>query len=202
MYCMHQNSCRAIGRRLPALIAGMALALLSPSGFSAPAPAYIGYEGCVMCHRAQYADWERSAHARAFDLLKPGRRNAAKRKADLDPAKDYTNTEECLQCHTTGYRKEGGFVSILQTPNRAGVGCEMCHGPGGEYREIHKAERSALDRARVIAAGQVYASEDPKICTNCHEHEDMPFQPELDDKYRFDPEPRLKQTRSFHRHYR
>lgn len=165
-------------------------------------PEYIGYEGCQMCHRAQHADWERSVHARAFDLLKPGVRNAAKRRGDLDPDKDYTGEQSCLQCHTTGYGKPGGFVSIRLTPSRAGVGCEGCHGPGGHYREIHKAQRTALDPADVIAAGQVYGSKDPQVCKDCHVSEDMPFSPRVDDKYSFDHESRLQQTRSFHRHYR
>lgn len=173
-----------------------------PPTEQAAEPAYVGHESCAMCHKAQYEDWRRSAHARAFELLKPGERRAPKKKAGLDPARNYTSDEDCLRCHTTGFRAPSGFVSMRDTPERAGIGCEMCHGPGETYREIHKSRRGQLDRAELIAAGQRYASADPSVCTACHEHEDTPFQPEVDGKYAFDLQERLIQVRSFHRSYR
>lgn len=175
---------------------------IAPPAGQAAEPAYVGYESCAMCHKAQYEDWRRSTHARAFELLKPGERRAPKKKAGLDPARNYTNDQDCLRCHTTGFRESGGFVSVRDTPERAGIGCEMCHGPGELYREIHKSRRGQLERAELITAGQRYASVDPSVCTSCHEHEDTPFQPEVDDKYVFDPPERLTKVRSYHRSYR
>lgn len=184
------------------MMAAVMLLLAGMTGAWAEEPSYIGYEGCKMCHRAQFADWERSAHARAFELLKPGKRSSVKRKGDLDPDKDYTNDNKCLKCHTTGFEAPGGFISVRLTATRIGVGCESCHGPGSIYREIHKAQRSTLKRDDVIAAGQVYGSIDAQVCRKCHEHEDMPFQPEIDDKYRFDHAARLQVVRSYHKSYR
>ena len=164
-------------------------------------PEFVGYEGCKMCHRDQYADWEKSKHAKAFELLKPGNRVAAKKKAELDPDKDYTTSIKCLKCHTTGYRETGGFVNLTDTRSRAGMGCEMCHGPGSEYRKIHKQKHTGFSHEEVMAAGQVYGSEDTKICKRCHEHEDTPMKPTVDEKYVFHLEERLKNTRSYHKHY-
>lgn len=175
---------------------------IEPPAGQAEGPAYVGHESCAMCHKAQYEDWRRSTHARAFELLKPGERRAPKKKGGLDPTRNYTSDQDCLRCHTTGFREAGGFVSVRDTPERAGIGCEMCHGPGEFYREIHKSRRGQLERAELISAGQRYASVDPSVCTSCHEHADTPFQPEVDDKYVFDPQERLTKVRSFHRAYR
>ena len=46
----------------------------------------------------------------------------------LDPEKDYRKDEKCIRCHTTGYKKEGGYVDVESTPELVGVGCEMCQG--------------------------------------------------------------------------
>jgi len=94
---------------------------------------YVGTKNCKKCHIKQYKSWIETKMAKAFDLLKPGERSDAKKKAGLDPEKDYTKDSECLPCHTTGYGKPGGFVSLEETPELAGVSCEMCHGAGSEY---------------------------------------------------------------------
>ena len=179
----------------------MALPVFGESEGGNATPAYVGFEGCAMCHRDQHKDWEKSKHAKAFELLRPGVRVAAKKKAELDPDKDYTTSLKCLKCHTTGYREPGGYVNMAETPSRAGIGCEMCHGPGSEYRKIHKQKHTGFTREEVMTAGQTYGSTDTKVCRRCHEHEDTPMQPKVDDKYKFDLEERLKNTRSYHKHY-
>ena len=43
---------------------------------------------------------------------------------------------DCGACHTTGYSKEGhqdGMPGIVGTWAEPGVGCEACHGPGGDH---------------------------------------------------------------------
>jgi hypothetical protein len=42
---------------------------------------------------------------------------------------------ECYACHTTGYGKPGGFISVEQTPELKNAGCEVCHGPAGLHIE-------------------------------------------------------------------
>lgn len=97
--------------------------------------AFIGNKKCKKCHVKQYKAWKQTKMANVFDLLKAGVRADAKKKAGLDPQKDYTRDKQCLPCHTTGYGKKNGFVSIEETPNFTGVGCEMCHGAGGTYTQ-------------------------------------------------------------------
>lgn len=183
----------------------LVLAIACPALGGAPVAeasfVYVGYEGCAMCHRDQYADWMKSKHAKAFELLKPGSRISAKKKADLEPDKDYSTSIKCLECHTTGYREPGGFVTISETPTRAGVGCEMCHGAGSEYRKVHKQKRSGFTRAEAMEAGQAYSSSDDKTCARCHRHKDMPWKTDMDQKYAFNLEERLKNTRSYHKRY-
>ena len=163
-------------------------------------PGFVGNKACMGCHKAEALDWQRSRHAKAFELLAPGRKPAEKRRVKLDPEKDFQKDEKCIKCHTTGYKKEGGFKDVETTPDLIGVGCEMCHGPGKEYREIHK--RMVLDfkRSEVRAVGQTYATLGDKVCEKCHGNEDSPMLKEVDPKYGFDFETKMKDARTaFHR---
>ena len=159
-----------------------AFLLLIAASACAEAQIFAGNKSCTGCHKAEALEWARSSHAKAFDLLAPGRKPAEKLKAKLDPEKDYQKDEKCLKCHTTGYKKEGGFQDIESTPELVGVGCEMCHGPGKEYREIHKRMVLEFKRSEVKKAGQTYATLGDKVCENCHGHKDSPLKAEMDPK--------------------
>ena len=189
----------AVGRcRLLLALLLSALSILA----GADEPRYVGWKACEMCHKDETADWLRSKHGKAFELLKPGNRHKAKKNAKLDPDKDYTvSTEKCVGCHTTGFKKPGGFVDTTTTPEMVGIQCEACHGPGSEYRTIHKSKRTEFKRDEVKAVGQTYGSENDQVCRNCHEHKDTPMQPSIDEKYKFDWKERLKDARAFHRRY-
>lgn len=167
-------------------------------GAASAEPHYLGPKVCAGCHKAETQDWQRSVHGRTMELLLVGKRSGPKHKAGLDPDKDYSNDEKCWKCHTTGFKKEGGFVNINSTPDLAGVSCEACHGPGSGYREIHKQKMLDFKSAETRAAGQTYASKGDKVCENCH-NTDSPFKPSVDPKYAFDLKERLKtKTESFH----
>lgn len=99
-------------------------------------PTYVGTKRCMMCHISHYDAWSENRMSQAYEILKPGVRAEAKQKADFDPAEDYTESEYCLSCHVTGYDEPGGFTSIEETPDMAGVQCEACHGPGSIYSEM------------------------------------------------------------------
>jgi hypothetical protein len=162
---------------------GSALVLSTVVVLSGPIPgaaagehSYVGNKKCKMCHIKEWNSWSATKMGQAFDLLKPGTRADRKKAAGLDPAKDYTKDPLCLPCHTVGYGKPGGFVDIATTPDRAGVGCEMCHGAGGTYtqKEYMSLQNTGFKRDQVVAAG-LLAPIAAETCTAlCHNNK-SPF---------------------------
>lgn len=144
----------------------------SPGAPAAGAPAetrFVGPAKCRNCHFPEHRSWSAGRMAKAFELLKPGERAEAKRKAGLDPAKDYTADPACLPCHTTGYGRPGGFVDFAGTPEMAGAGCEACHGAGSEYLKAGRMTLSSRDyrRSDLVAAGLLLQSA-ANCRTLCH----------------------------------
>lgn len=191
------------------------IALWCLSSPSEAAPKYTGTEGCK-CHKTEIEEWQASKHAKAFEeLLKPGDKKEAKKRQrlfsklneklkdneKLDPAKDYSTDKKCLPCHVVGYDERGGFEDIKSTPAMAGVGCEMCHGPGSDYRVIHKDKDMTFTQAEVKAAGQTYGSQDEKVCRKCHDNKDSPMRSDVDEKYKFDWKEFLALEKTYHKVY-
>jgi peroxiredoxin len=85
--------------------------LLRAQGFS-------GSETCGVCHASQYETWQLTTHARAYDTL-------VKHGSDTDP--------ECVGCHVIGFGEAGGFELVSRSPELEDVGCESCHGRGGQH---------------------------------------------------------------------
>jgi hypothetical protein len=79
---------------------------------------YVGSAACEACHGDFHETWKASIHAHALATL-------SKLKHDYDP--------ECVGCHTIGFWYEAGFRTPEKTPQLADVGCESCHGPGGQH---------------------------------------------------------------------
>lgn len=79
---------------------------------------FVGTETCGNCHEGAYAKWLDVRHSHALQTLIEQDRQA-------DP--------ECVRCHSVGMFYESGFRSMESTPDLGGVGCEMCHGPGGNH---------------------------------------------------------------------
>lgn len=153
---------------------------------------YVGAKKCKMCHIKQYKSWEATSMSGSFENLKAGVNAEAKKKAGLDADKDYTHDAGCLACHTTGYGKPGGFTTIEETPDLAGVQCEGCHGPGSEYKDVMKANKD-YKLAEVTAAGLIIPSKDEAGCMSCHGGS-SPFTDKVDPKYKFDFKDRLEKT--------
>ncbi len=144
--------------------------------FGAPpprAPKFVGATSCKTCHKSkkkgnQWAQWAQTKHAQAYQTLATpaARKAAAARGVEGDPQQ----APECLRCHVTGYDapadRRGRKYSVED-----GVGCESCHGAGGNYKkkEIMK------DKAAAIAAGLVVPDE--KLCRGCHNQDSPTFQP-------------------------
>ena len=83
--------------------------------------AYVGSEACKPCHAQEFASWAAGPHARALAPLE-------KKGEASNPA--------CQTCHVTALGLRGGFPRQgrpADHPDLARVGCESCHGPGGDH---------------------------------------------------------------------
>jgi hypothetical protein len=140
---------------------------------------YNGAGKCKVCHIKIFKSWQETPHAKAMDSLMPGAAAEAKKKAGLDPAKDYSNDPACMQCHTTG-----------NNPAFAGIQCEACHGPGVKYSAISIMNKSKWNenpdgqRKLALAAGLVLKPEE-KSCKTCHNEKSPTFKP-FDYKARYE----------------
>ncbi|MBI4564197.1 MAG: cytochrome c family protein [Planctomycetes bacterium] len=171
---------------LPLLVAGVPAILIALRPLPPPAecprweePKYLGSKSCQKCHFKEYQTWQKTDMAKAFSTLKPGEAVEAKKKASLDPAKDYTKEAACVKCHTTGYGKPGGYPEIVagrewsaeemsRAPLMEGVGCESCHGPGEEYSP-YKKEHKDYKWADIAKLGAIHPTD--ATCTACHNRE-------------------------------
>jgi hypothetical protein len=108
-------------------------------------PRYVGSEACKKCHEHEYRNFisyaKKSTSYKSIERVKKG-----------------LTAEElrgCYYCHTTGYGKPGGFVSVEKTPYLKNAGCEVCHGPG----EVHVRTRNPNDIKHHLSI---------KDCETCH----------------------------------
>ncbi|MFQ5865187.1 MAG: cytochrome c family protein [bacterium] len=158
------------------LIFAFAGAVQSQEKKENPEYSFIGTKGCKKCHIKQFKSWKETKMANAYEILKPGERAEAKKNAGLDPEKDYTKDAECLACHTTGYGKPGGFVSLEKTPQLVGVSCEMCHGAGSEYTKVQymHLKNKNYKLAEVVKVGLIAPVTGDRCTEVCH-NEKSPF---------------------------
>jgi YVTN family beta-propeller protein len=135
----------------------------SSSDAGNPGHAYVGVAVCADCHGGpgmgyQFSLWKLGPHARAYAVL------ASPRAFELATAAGVEGEPQqaaaCLACHTTGNR-QGNFDDGY-SPDE-GVGCEACHGAGGDY----VAEAVMRDPPAAAAAGLEPVSRE--TCIGCHE---------------------------------
>jgi hypothetical protein len=109
---------------------------------------YVGSEACKDCHETEYQNFKKYCKkVNSFQSV------SSMKKGLTD--EEY---KSCLECHTTGYGKPGGFESLEKTPDLAEAGCEVCHGPGGKHVETESVE----DLKRQLTA---------EDCDSCHSSE-------------------------------
>ena len=121
---------------------------------------YVGSTACQSCHPSEFKTWSESPHNRAVETL------AAKGKQD-----DAT----CLKCHTTGMGRRGGFPKNGKGEDPAhadfaSVGCESCHGPGGN----HIAPSAKKLGTIVSLADKCDSCAILQICGSCHDDANDP----------------------------
>jgi peroxiredoxin len=128
---------------------------------------HVGSAACRSCHPAEFETWNGGPHARAVtSLTKVGK------EANVD----------CLVCHTTGFGRSGGFPedgAIAQHEDLARVGCESCHGPGGEH-----VQEGTPKIGNILSLGDKCDScVILQICGSCHDDANDPgFEFEVLDK--------------------
>lgn len=138
------------------------------------APEYTGSKSCGKCHRKdrdgeQYPIWQKSGHAKAFEVLKSdeAKQMAGKMGVSGDPQK----AEACLACHTTGFGAPEDQMG-RRFDMADGVQCEACHGPGSEYdsnrtmKKIREELSGGSDCPTCEETGFMVASEE--TCKTCH----------------------------------
>ena len=157
------------------LVTAMALLLAVPAA-TAEEHAFVGSKNCKKCHIKEYKSWEETKMASAYESLMPGVDVEAKAEMGMSADEDYTQNAECVACHVTGYGKAGGFTSIEETPELAGVGCEMCHGAGGTYIQdgYMTLKNKEYKLSELVAVGLV-EKVGPEQCTGCH-NENVPIE--------------------------
>jgi peroxiredoxin len=85
------------------------------------AAAYVGSDACRTCHAKEFQTWSQQPHANSLASLEK---------------KGATQKLDCLGCHTTAMGRPGGFPKDGKPADHADlarVGCESCHGPGGDH---------------------------------------------------------------------
>lgn len=206
------------------VIFAVLILLLPGAALAAKKPAFEGYKKCGGCHKSQKDSWLETKHAKAVESLKPKAEAEKKRKAKLDPNKDYSSDEKCIGCHVTGYKQNGGYREGLPETKAkylSGVGCEDCHGAGSVYRKEHskggskfKKTEEKSPRKALVDAGQNFEYED--ACNGCHmnykgspwkgaKEPYTPFAPEVDPRYKFDFKKAVKdigKDKAMHEHFK
>jgi len=104
---------------------------MSATGIENEPPIYVGSSSCKDCHTHEYNSWKSSKHAKNI-----------KSDQEMSPV--------CKGCHTTG------MITPEQAPIEYDVGCEACHGPGGDHN---------LDGGDVAT---IVSSNSADICGRCH----------------------------------
>lgn len=109
---------------------------------------FIGSLACKNCHKKEYAGFITFAKkSRSFESIE-----RVKKGLQEDEIK------QCYFCHTTGYGRTGGFISVEKTPHLKNAGCEVCHGPG----ELH---------AKTGSINSIKRHMSMEDCEGCHTSE-------------------------------
>ena len=106
---------------------------------------FVGAKKCKICHKEEFASWEKTGHAAAWELLD------AEQQAGI----------ECTGCHSTGTTAKGVFLE--------GVQCEACHGAAADYKK----KTIMKDHEKALAAGLI--TPDSTLCATCHNENSPTF---------------------------
>lgn len=135
---------------------------------------FVGSDKCKPCHMspkkgAQYKSWAESRHAKAYETL------ASDKAKEIAGKKGIANAQEageCVKCHIDGHGVDAAFLG--EKYNKAqGVGCESCHGAGGDYWT--KEVMTDITGGKVDRATVGLIKPDEAVCKKCHNEESPTF---------------------------
>jgi len=159
-----------------AAVAAVWYVLASPSYAEEKQRTFVGASKCKTCHKteaqgSQYPIWEKSAHAKAYEVLASEASLAiAKEKGIENPQ----TADECLKCHVTGHGVAKEFLGDKYAAAE-GVSCESCHGAGGDYIKMSVMKAIASGETEPASVGLVVPDE--KTCVACHNEESPTYKP-------------------------
>ena len=124
---------------------------------------YVGASKCKICHKTekqgrQHPIWEESKHSQSFQALSTDKAQEIAQSVGIEnPAE----SPKCLKCH-------GPLQEIAPELKEEGVTCEICHGPGSDYKKlsIMKDREQAVQNGLVIYESQEVIK---NHCLSCHE---------------------------------
>ncbi len=125
---------------------------------------FVGADKCKICHKTekqgqQHPLWEARKHSKSFQALATDQAKEIAQEAGIEnPAE----SPKCLTCH-------GPLFEKAPELKEEGVTCEICHGPGSDYKKLSIMK----DHAESVKNGLTeYGSPDAikKQCLSCHEN--------------------------------
>lgn len=152
-----------------------ATSLLVAQDQSAEKPhAFVGNDKCKPCHMSpkkgsQYKLWAESKHAKAFETL------ASDKAKELGAKVEVTNPQEdgkCLKCHIDGFGVDAALLGEKYNKTQ-GVGCESCHGAGGDYWTKEVMADVTAGKIDGKTVGLINPTEE--VCKKCHNEESPTF---------------------------
>ena len=127
-------------------------------------PTYVGSAKCAICHKTdaqgkQFPIWQASKHSQSVAALSSPE---AAKKAQAMTVQNPASSPACFKCHEPLSEKAPEIKA-------EGVTCEVCHGPGSDYRKLNIMK----DKALAVKNGLIiYETPDAikKQCLTCHEN--------------------------------
>jgi hypothetical protein len=131
---------------------------------------FVGVDKCKMCHKKpdqgeQYTKWLEGPHSKAYETLANDKSKEIAKGLEIENPQE---ADECLKCHVTAH---GVKAELLGKKHKIedGVGCESCHGAGGDYFKMSTMKKLAAGEIEPASVGLI--EPDEKLCITCHNEE-------------------------------
>jgi hypothetical protein len=128
---------------------------------------FVGVAKCATCHKTasqgeQFPKWQAGPHAKAYETLASKEaKEIAQKQGIADPQK----ADACLGCHVTAHGVDAALLGEKYAVTD-GVGCESCHGAGGDYIKSATMKSLMSGTIQPESVGLVLPNE--KTCVKCH----------------------------------